>query len=226
MDGVEEQQDKPAEKKRRWLKFALCPDWPEARRMLENGASAWRVAEFLRKRGWFTEIKHASVAKQLNRFRNDLEQSAVQGLGIPSDIDKRFRNVDLAKFENFDELTKVILVQKQRIEKDLKLEQKLPKLLKDLRPEIELLFSMLERRARLAQELGMLPKAPGKAILELQDGRLAQLMAGMSDEDKARIRAQLTGVFRLGVGNAGGVSGGGDEQPYGDGGPEVPSAGS
>lgn len=223
MDGVEEQA-KPVEKKKRWLKFALCPDWPEARRMLVNGASGWKTAEYLQNRGWYREIKHASLARQLNRYRNDLEETTGESLGIPSDIDRRFRRADLSKIKDLDELAKVILLQKQRIEKDLKLEEKLPKLLKDLRPEIELLFSMLERRARLAQDLGELPKSPGKAILELQDGRLAQLMGSMSDEDKARIRGQLTGAFRLGVGSASGVSGGGDEQSDGDRRPEVPPA--
>jgi hypothetical protein len=209
--------------RRPFLKLTQCPDFDEARGMLADGVSPWAVAEWLQGKGQYVNVKIGSLARQLSRFRDQVI-STNEGLKSKSLIDRRLAHIDLKKIDDIDELTKLILVQKDRVEKDLKLEAKLPKTLKDLSKEIVALFDMIDRRARLMQELGILPKVPSAHLIASVS--LRDALNNVGSEDRTKIRALIQGAYLRSkeVSHEGGIPGGGDGDKDGGGHPEVPVA--
>jgi hypothetical protein len=209
--------------RRPFLKLTQCPNFDEARSMLADGVSPWAVAEWLQGKGQYVNVKIGSLARQLSRFRDQVI-STNEGLKSKSLIDRRLAHIDLKKIDDIDELTKLILVQKERVEKDLKLEAKLPKTLKDLSKEITALFEMIEKRVRLMQELGMMPRAPSAHLVA--NVALRDVLNSVGSEDRTKIRAMIQGAYLKSreVVREGGVPGGGDGDKDGSGHPEVPVA--
>jgi hypothetical protein len=211
--------------RRPFLKLTQCPNFDEARAMLADGISPWAVAEWLQSKGQYVSVKIGSLARQLSRFRDQVIGTN-EGLKSKSLIDRRLAHIDLKKIDDVDELTKLILVQKERVEKDLKLEAKLPKTLKDLSKEIIALFDMIEKRVRLMQELGIVPRAPTTHLVAT--ATLRDALNSMVPDDRAKIRSMIQGAYLkskvVGVVHEGSVSSGGDGDKDGGRHPEVPVA--
>lgn len=185
-------------RRRKFVELVNCKSWPEASARLKEGASAYAVAEFMQRQGDYAGVKAESLARQLHRYREEVLE--VKKTLSQSFIDKKIESLDLA-ISDIDEMTKLILVQKERIGKDLKLEDKLPKLMA-LRPEIAFLFDMLERRARLLQDLGHLPKVPVKVnVLSMGDETLSKLLDTYPADKRAELRRMIQQQY-LGQGGA------------------------
>ena len=217
-----------------FLKLTRLACWQEARSMLEEGVTPWAVAEWIQKtRREYLHVKPVSLVRQLTRFNEAMKADAVKDQP-KSLIDRGVIGTDLSKFDQLNELKKLALIQKARIEKDLELEQKMPKLLKDLRAEIVMLSDLLEKILRLEVELGIRKKAPFQVdhrhahVGVFAEGSLGELLGLMPPEERTRFRCLIQDAYKnrqLGGGDEDrGVSGGREEHADGDGGTEVPVA--
>lgn len=217
---------------RRQLKVQQLKCYDEVCQMLRDGVSPWAVAQYVQKHGERTDIKLETLKNQMTFLKRRLlgKEPEVRSKSL---IDKEVPQRDLDSYDDLDELTKLILTQKKRIEKDLKLEGNLPKLLKDLRPEIELLMEMIERRAKLAQDVGRLGKTPSKHLHLGVQAPLSELMQMLGQEEREKLRNVIqmgwvksrTNAPRVQMegsdGEDRGVPDSRQELPNGDRGPEV-----
>ena len=181
--------EKKKRKRSKFLDLLNARSWSEASARLKEGASTYAVAEYMQRMGDYVNVKPESLARQLHRYREDVLE--VKKVVSQSYIDKQLANVNLV-IDDIEEMSKLILIQKERIGKDLKLEGKLPKLMA-LRPEISFLFDMLEKRMRLLSDLGYAPKAPDK--LMVMYGNLDKLLEGLSPEERLRRREQIQSAY-------------------------------
>jgi len=203
--------------------------WPQAKMMLEQGYGAWAVADWIQKeKREYLDVKQSSLARQLGRYRDEMRfgGALVQSKSV---ID-RATAAELTTLNELDELGKLILIQKQRIEQDLQLEKKMPKLLKDLRAEIMALADLIDRKVRLEQDVGVRPKTPDTVHHKHAHviGTLGEILDRLPDEKRAEVRGLIQTAYRnrqLGVANEdSGVPGGGEEHQDGNAGAEVPAA--
>ena len=181
--------EKRKRKRSKFLDLLSARSWSEASARLKEGASTYAVAEYMQRMGDNVNVKPESLARQLHRYREDVLE--VKKVVSQSYIDKQLANVNLA-INEIEEMGKLILIQKERIGKDLKLEAKLPKLMA-LRPEISFLFDMLERRMRLLSDLGYAPKATEK--LMVMYGSLEKLLEGLPVDERLRRREQIQAAY-------------------------------
>jgi hypothetical protein len=169
-----------------FAELTACKCWPMAEARLREGASARAVAEYVHSMGDMTHLKVSSLTRQLQRYRQRVLQP--RKTLSPTYIDQAMQRLDLA-FDDVEELTKVVLIQKQRVSKDLKLEENMPKLAPWLMKEVQLLFDMIERRAKLLQTLGILYKAPDKRMVAvLGDDTWARLLDTLDPHQRAQAR--------------------------------------
>lgn len=169
-----------------FAELTVCKCWPVAEARLREGASARAVAEYVHSMGDMTHLKVSSLTRQLQRYR----ARAIKPKQALSNvyIDQMIQKVGLT-IDDVEELTKLILVQKERVSKDLKLEQNMPKLAPWLLKEIQFLFDMIERRAKLLQTLGILYKAPDKHMVAVfGDDTWARLLDTLDEDQRARAR--------------------------------------
>ena len=181
--------EKRKRKRSKFLELLNARSWTEACARLKEGASTYAVAEYMQRMGDYVNAKPESLARQLHRYREEVLE--VKKSVSQTYIDKQLENVNLV-IDEIEEMTKLILIQKERIGKDLKLEGKLPKLMA-LRPEISFLFDMLEKRIRLLSDLGYAPKAPEK--LMIMHGSLDTLLEGLPAEERLRRRVQIQEAY-------------------------------
>lgn len=171
--------------------------WGSAVARLKEGASPFAVAEFMQSMGDCKDIKIQSLARQIARYKTQV--LAIKQTLSEMYVDKAISNLDLV-INELEEMAKLILIQKQRIGKNLEFEASLPSkmpLSKILRPEIESLFTMLEKRARLMSDVGLLPKAPQRNVnLNLGDESFARILDGIPDDDsRLRLRRLVQEVY-------------------------------
>lgn len=139
-----------------FVALTRCKCWKEAEARLREGASARAVAEFIQSAGELDDMKVDSLKRQLVRYRQRvLKVKALSALYIDREIGKLGNAID-----DVEELTRLILTMKKRISKDLELEERMPKSMSSLSRDIQQMYDMIERRARLLQDLGMMPRAP------------------------------------------------------------------
>jgi hypothetical protein len=128
--------------------------WDEAKLMLLQGASAQYVADFMRERGDFPDIKSESLTRQLNRWRTEegLDEGALVGLDssyISRQIEhfrQKFEEIPIMETLCIHQMGRLLVADRQEQEK----EELIPRNLK----EITTLFDMLEKLATLKGKLG------------------------------------------------------------------------
>ena len=191
-------------RKRAFTKLRKCRSWPQAELRLKEGQTPYVVAEFIQSQHEYEDIKTASLARQIARFKNEILDTSRQLAA--SYIDKQIANIDLTSINDVDEMTKLILVQKDRIGKALQLEQKMPTIMKVILPEIKALFEMLEKRTRLLSDLGVIPKAPDKFVgMMIGDQTMAKVYEFLPDDQRARLREMIQGSYRQAIGEESGA---------------------
>lgn len=162
--------------------------WPVAEARLREGASPAAVAAYIQGMGEATEIKQDSLKRQLQRYKGKVLK--VRQTLSATYVDEAIKHLSL-DINDVDELTKVILMQKERVSKDLKLEKQMPKLAPWLTREIQLLFDMIERRAKLLQTLGVHPTAPQKhqhTVAVFGDGTWSKILDQLGETERTDVR--------------------------------------
>lgn len=169
--------------------------WAIAEAKLREGVSPRMVAEYIHSQGEMTDLKTESLRRRLYRYKNRimLPKETVS----TTYIDEMVRQMDL-NLDDVDALTKVILVQQKRVAKDLELEERMPKLAPWLSKEIQMLFDMIERRAKLMQTLGILPQAPNRTQISFMgDQTWSKLIETLDPDQRAKARAVVQAEYAV-----------------------------
>lgn len=192
----EDQKPKKPKKHHVFLELQRSPSFEPVKKMLADGASPWIVAEWLQGRGEFTGIKKASIARRLKRLK--ITEGPDLRVIPQSMIDTDTSHVDRALWDEYDELVKLILTQKARIEKDLKAEKDSPKLIATLRPEIVTLTTMLQTASTMAMNLGLRKKVPDKHLhfgVQVGDATLSEVLKQAGPEQALMLRQAIQQVW-------------------------------
>jgi len=173
-----------------------------AKEMLREGMSLQAVAQFLHERD-FPDVPVGTLRRWVGKYRR--EHMPPGEVLSPSFIDRMVGRLK-DQVNELEEMTRLILYQWQRLNVDAEYETKMKKLLKSQTREVELLFSMLERRARLMMEMGLRPRAPERHIVGVISGEagelaergysLEELLTGLPDEERAGIRQVIQAAYR------------------------------
>lgn len=166
-----------------------CKCWAQAELLLRDGEKTPSVARFIHEQGEMTHLKHSALMRKLRRYRADV----IVPLETSSLIDTLTKNRSL-KMNNLDELTKIILVQKDRVEKDLALEKNMPKTMSSLTKEISILFDLIERREKIMQDSGEAPRAPTKHMVGvgvISGGSWEKMLGALPDDQRVEIRRAI-----------------------------------
>ena len=130
---------------------------------LKFGNSSHDVAKFLHDQEALTDVKHDSLRKMLDRYRQtELRDKTIAAL---THAQTRSGAVNIVKrLHAIDELEELCRVQHSRLTKVLQQEEKAPLLIKSVGEEASRLQSMLVNLASLQLETGLIQRAPKKVF--------------------------------------------------------------
>lgn len=169
------------------LKQMRC--WPEARAMLEEGASPEFVAEYIQKEGReYTHVQHASLARQLYRWR-DVEGATPGHVFSPTFIDELIGDTkDLVN--ELLEISRLLKYQKKRLEYAAQTEQNIGMPFDIQGKEVSRFMAMLEKSIGIKQDLGLLARRPQQFQVQVQQiQQFEQTVDQMALEAKQALRA-------------------------------------
>ncbi len=143
--------------------------------------------------GVFKDIKHASLKKNLERYRaSDLKDKVIDDLTKGKD-----KNIGLVKkrLSALDEIERLVEIQKGRLEKALLKEAQLPGMLtKQATDESRLLKEMLVELGKIQLETGVLKRAPKTVSGSVFDPQTGETKQYQWTEEQDALFKQLDGV--------------------------------
>jgi hypothetical protein len=142
--------------------------------MLIKGMSTHDVARTIQEDwGESTDVSHDAIRKMLDRYRTKVLAPKVSAF-VAKNADKAVTTHEARRIYHqldvMQEMTELLAIQKQRINKMLKREEGLPTLIGSVRGEIETASRILKELGIMQLETGILRRAPKTLTASIDDG--------------------------------------------------------
>ena len=169
------------------LRALVC--WEHAEKMLADGYTPSEVADFIRGRGEKLDVRRDSLQRQLYRYRERVLKEEAPTSLIAQMVSKKDLEID-----DIELLTQLVVIQRQRVEKELEIEKMMPMPMASTTKSIVTLFDLVERRVKVMQDSGLKPRVPTRhehLLGVAGDATLSKMFATLPPDERAGLRAAI-----------------------------------